>query len=391
MKGKKLIAMVLAGGKGTRLNKLTRNLAKPALYYGGKYRIIDFALSNCSHSGIVTVGVLTQYEPFVLNNYIGSGSPWDLKRREGGVFVLPPFESVQGGNWYTATADAIYKNLKFIELYNPELVLILSGDQIYKMDYNRLIQFHQNKKAEVTIAVLQVPWSETGRFGIINIDHNLRITDFREKPEKAESNLASMGIYVFNWKFLREYLIEDAYNVESGHDFGRDLIPLMLKEKNRMYAHLFRGYWKDVGTVKSLWKANMDLLTEKSELDLFDPDWPIYFRESNNPPTYIANSAGVNRSVISEGSIIRGKLESSVISSGVKIGEDSIISNSVIMPGVRIGKKVKIGRAIIGRDTIVADGSRIGSFAENEAEDDSEIILIGSGEFVYSRKNRVKA
>ena len=288
MKNKECVAMLLAGGQGTRLKSLTKQIAKPAVYFGGKYRIIDFPLSNCTNSDIDTVGVLTQYEPLILNDYIGIGSPWDLDRKHGGVSVLPPFMQSEGGGWYTGTANAIYRNLKFLNQYNPEHVLILSGDHIYKMDYSAMLDHHKVSGADATISVLEVPWEDASRFGIMNTNDQQRIVEFDEKPEHPKSNLASMGVYIFRWDVLKEYLIEDAANENSSHDFGKDIIPALLHDHKNLMAYEFEGYWKDVGTVDSLWEANMDLLKKEPELNLNDPKWRIYSKNPNQPPQYIA-------------------------------------------------------------------------------------------------------
>ena len=321
MRKKEWIAMLLAGGQGSRLYSLTKNLAKPAVPFGGKYRIIDFPLSNCVNSGIDTVGVLTQYQPLVLNEYIGSGQPWDLDRQEGGVFVLPPYQKSSGSDWYTGTANAIYQNLPFIERYNPEYVLILSGDHIYKMDYEKMLKFHKEKEADCTIAVLQVPMEEASRFGIMNAQEDGKIYEFEEKPAHPKSNLASMGIYIFTWKKLREYLEQDAKTPGSANDFGKNIIPSMLAANEQMYAYAFDGYWKDVGTIDSLWEANMDLLDPKVPLSLYDPDWKIYARNPALPPHYIAPGAHVQNSMVTEGCVIEGTVDFSVVFAGVTIEE----------------------------------------------------------------------
>ncbi|OUM87004.1 glucose-1-phosphate adenylyltransferase, partial [Parageobacillus thermoglucosidasius] len=297
MAKKKCIAMLLAGGQGSRLYSLTTNIAKPAVPFGGKYRIIDFTLSNCTNSGIDTVGVLTQYQPLLLHSYIGIGSAWDLDRRNGGVTVLPPYSASSEMKWYEGTANAIYQNINYIEQYDPDYVLVLSGDHIYKMDYGKLLDYHMMKNADVTISVIEVPWSEASRFGIMNTNEQMEITEFEEKTEHPKNNLASMGIYIFNWPLLKEYLQIDNANPHSSHDFGKDVIPLLLRNKKRLVAYLFKGYWKDVGTVKSLWEANMDLLDEANELDLFDHSWRIYSVNPNQPPQYISDEAVVVHSL----------------------------------------------------------------------------------------------
>ncbi|MFX3624911.1 MAG: glucose-1-phosphate adenylyltransferase [Ectobacillus sp.] len=356
---KKCVAMLLAGGKGSRLSSLTKNLAKPAVSFGGKYRIIDFALSNCTNSGIETVGVLTQYQPLVLNSYIGIGSAWDLDRTNGGVTVLPPYSESSGVKWYTGTASAIYQNMNYLKQYDPEYVLILSGDHIYKMDYSEMLEYHIEKDADVSISVIEVPWEETSRFGIMNTNEKMEIVEFEEKPQFAKSNLASMGIYIFKWSILKEFLEMDARNPESSNDFGKDVIPLLLEENKKLIAYPFKGYWKDVGTVKSLWEANMDLLNEDSALDLYDRDWRIYSVNPNQPPQYIAPEAIVEESLLNEGCVVEGNVKHSVLFQGVAVGEGSFIIDSVIMPGARIGKNVTIERAIVAPGMEIEDNAVI--------------------------------
>lgn len=366
---KKCVAMLLAGGKGSRLNSLTRDLAKPAVPFGGKYRIIDFALSNCANSGIDTVGVLTQYQPLLLNSYIGIGSAWDLDRKDGGVTVLPPYAESSEVKWYTGTASAIYQNLNYLKQYQPDYVLILSGDHIYKMNYESMLEYHIEKRADVTISLIEVPWVEASRFGIMNTDEDLRIVEFDEKPANPKNNLASMGIYIFNWNILKEYLEMDDRNPESSHDFGKDVIPALLEENKKLFAYPFKGYWKDVGTVQSLWEANMDLLREECDLDLFDHGWRIYSVNPNQPPQYISSHAIVKESLINEGCTIEGEVDNSVLFQGVSIGKGSIIKESVIMPDAVIGSNCLIERAIVPFDVRVPDGTVIRSF-------DDEIILV---------------
>jgi glucose-1-phosphate adenylyltransferase len=366
---KKCVAMLLAGGKGSRLNSLTKDLAKPAVPFGGKYRIIDFPLSNCANSGIDTVGVLTQYQPLLLNSYIGIGSAWDLDRKDGGVTVLPPYAETSEVKWYTGTASAIYQNLNYLKQYQPEYVLILSGDHIYKMNYESMLEYHIEKRADVTISLIEVPWAEASRFGIMNTKEDLRITEFEEKPAEPKNNLASMGIYIFSWNILKEYLEMDARNTKSSHDFGKDIIPTLLEENKKLYAYPFKGYWKDVGTVKSLWEANMDLLNDECDLDLFDHDWRIYSVNPNQPPQYISPEAIVKESLINEGCTIEGEIDNSVLFQGVSVGKGSIIKESVIMPDAVIGENVKIEKAIVPSDAVIPDGTVIRSF-------DDEIILV---------------
>ncbi|MEC0130977.1 MULTISPECIES: glucose-1-phosphate adenylyltransferase [Paenibacillus] len=372
MKKKEMVAMLLAGGQGKRLKGLTKSLAKPAVYFGGTYRIIDFPLSNCSNSGIDTVGVLTQYEPLILHSYIGVGSDWDLNRKNGGVFVLPPHERENGSSWYRGTADAIYRNLKFVDQFDPEHVLILSGDHIYKMDYHAMLQYHKERNADCTISVIDVPLEEASRFGILNTEDDLKIYEFEEKPAQPKSTLASMGVYIFKWEILRKHLLEDGENIGSSHDFGKDIIPLMLEDGNSLFAYPFEGYWRDVGTVASLWEANMDLLSDNPPLNLNDPSWRIFTRNPNQPAQYVAPGAKVSGSIINEGCIVHGEVKHSVLFYGVEVGEGSVITDSVIMPKVKIGKNVRIHKAIISENTVIDDYMEIGIERENE----NEILLI---------------
>jgi glucose-1-phosphate adenylyltransferase len=372
MKKKDVVAMLLAGGQGKRLKGLTKTLAKPAVYFGGTYRIIDFPLSNCSHSGIDTVGVLTQYEPLVLHSYIGVGSDWDMDRLNGGVFVLPPHEREDGTTWYRGTADAIYRNLKFIDQYDPEHVLILSGDHIYKMDYDRMLTYHKEKDADCTISVIEVSLDEARRFGMVNTDENYRIFEFEEKPAHPKSTTASMGVYLFRWKLLRSYLLRNAELPDTSHDFGKDILPSMLADGKTLYAYPFDGYWKDVGTIESLWEANMDLLSEQPKLDLNDPLWRIYTRNPNQPAEYISPTGVVRNSMINEGCTVCGEVEHSVLFYGVEVGEGSVITDSVIMPKVRIGSHVRIHRAIVTEDMVIQDHAVIGP----PEEDPSRIVLV---------------
>lgn len=358
--------MLLAGGQGSRLNSLTKNLAKPAVPFGGKYRIIDFPLSNCTNSGIYTVGVLTQYQPLVLNSYIGIGSAWDLDRRGDGVTVLPPYASSNEVRWYTGTASAIYQNLNYLRQYNPDYVLILSGDHIYKMDYELMLQHHIEKKADVTISVIKVPWEEANRFGILNTNDDLKVVEFDEKPKEPKSNLASMGIYIFNRELLEEYLLKDNDRPNSSHDFGKDILPLMLKEERNLYAYPFSGYWKDVGTVQSLWEANMDLLDENSELDLFDQNWRIYSVNPNQPPQYISKKAVLTDSLVNEGCTIEGSITKTVVFQGVTIKENARVRESVVMPGAVIGRGAVVEKAIISSGVTVPDGALIRPNREEE-------------------------
>ncbi|WP_066291991.1 glucose-1-phosphate adenylyltransferase [Bacillus sp. FJAT-29937] len=368
---KKCVAMLLAGGKGSRLHSLTENLAKPAVPFGGKYRIIDFTLSNCTNSGIDTVGVLTQYQPLVLNSYIGIGSAWDLDRRNGGVTVLPPYSESSEVKWYTGTASAIYQNINYLKQYNPEYVLVLSGDHIYKMNYELMLNYHIDKGADATISVIEVPWEEASRFGIMNTSDDMAITQFEEKPNVPKNNLASMGIYIFNWSLLKEYLERDAKDPNSSHDFGKDIIPLLLAEEKQLYAYPFKGYWKDVGTIRSLWEANMDLLDEECELNLFDYNWRIYSVNPNHPPQYISTEAKITGSLINEGCTIEGNVDKSVLFQGVTVGKESFIREAVVMPNAKIGKNVVIEKAIIPSNIHIPDGMIISGSME-----DDEIVLV---------------
>ena len=360
MASKECVAMILAGGQGTRLGALTKNVAKPAVAFGGKYRIIDFPLSNCVHSGIDTVGVLTQYQPLVLNTYIGNGNPWDLDRNNGGVYVLPPYQSAKAGEWYKGTANAIYQNLGFLEKFHPENVLILSGDHIYKMHYGEMLKKHRESGAAITIAVMPVPWEEASRFGIMNVDGEGNIVEFEEKPKNPKSNLASMGIYIFDYEKLKKYLTEDEQDSESSNDFGKNIIPKMLANHEKLSAWEFEGYWKDVGTVYSLWEANMDLIGKNPKFDLSERKWRIYSRNMAYEPHYVGKDASIRNSSITEGCYINGTVENSVISSDTTREKGSLIKESVIMSGAVIGHNVRIERAIIGEGAVVKDGAEIG-------------------------------
>lgn len=358
---REIVAMILAGGQGSRLGVLTKKLAKPAVPFGGRYRIIDFALSNCSNSGIYPVGVLTQYQPLELNSHIGIGSHWDLDRRDGGVFILPPYQEEKGGNWYKGTANAIYQNRYFIDNYDPDYVLILSGDHIYKMNYGDMLDFHKSREADATIAVIEVPLEEAGRFGIMNTRDDLSIYEFEEKPKKPKSTKASMGVYIFNWKVLKKFLHEDELDSESSNDFGKNIIPKMLSHGERLFAYPFRGYWKDVGTIESLWEANMDLLRDDNELNIHDPKWKIFSASPIRPAQYIGPDAAVKASMIADGCAIFGQVENSVIFTGVYVGKNTIIKDSVIMPNTRIGEGIIIDKAIVGTDVTIRRGSKIGN------------------------------
>lgn len=355
---KEMIAMLLAGGQGSRLGVLTSKMAKPAVAFGGKYRIIDFPLSNCINSGVDTVGVLTQYQPLRLNTHIGIGIPWDLDRNVGGVTVLPPYEKSTNSEWYTGTANAIYQNIDYIDTYHPEYVLILSGDHIYKMDYEVMLDFHKANKADVTIAAMPVPMEEAKRFGIVIADENKRIKDFEEKPEKPRSNLASMGIYIFNWKVLREALVSNADQPEL--DFGKHVIPYCFEKGSPMYAYEFNGYWKDVGTLNSYWEANMELIDIIPEFNLYEEYWKIFTRSEILPPQYISKDSVIEKCIIGEGSEIYGEIYNSVIGCGVVIGKGTVVRNSIIMNRTEIGENCHLEKAIIAEDTVVGDNVNLG-------------------------------
>ncbi len=384
---KKCVAMLLAGGQGSRLYALTQKVAKPAIPYGGKNRFIDFPLSNCINSGIDTIGVLTQYQPLVLNDYIGNGQPWDLDKMHGGVHVLPPYQTAAGASWYEGTANAIYQNMAFIERYDPEYVIVLGGDHIYKMDYSKMIDFHVANNADSTIAVIDVPQSEASRFGIMICDDERRVVDFEEKPKNPRSTLASMGIYVFTWEKLRRYLIENENANTGSKDFGKDIIPAMLNDGERLFAYEFEGYWRDVGTLDSLWEANMDLLSPSVPLDLYDPSWKIYSRHENMPPQYIGSNAHVENSMITEGSVVDGTVDFSVISAGVTIEEGATVKYSIIMPGTVIKSGAVVEYAIIGEDSIIESGAKIGMSPECvENRDDWGIAVVGHNITVSDKK-----
>ncbi|HEM5978599.1 TPA: glucose-1-phosphate adenylyltransferase [Streptococcus suis] len=355
----KMLAMILAGGRGTRLEGLTKKVAKPAVAFGGKYRIIDFPLSNCANSGIDIVGVLTQYEPVLLNSYVAQSQRWGLDVQGSGVFVLPPSEKIEGFGLYKGTADAITQNIDFIDLHDPEYVLILSGDHIYKMNYDKLLDTHIQKKADATIAVIEVPIKEASRFGIMNTDEDYRIEEFEEKPENPKSNLASMGIYIFTWKTLKKYLQEDDKLDTSPHDFGHDIIPKYLEDGRTLIAHPFRGYWKDVGTVNSLWESNMDLIDHAGDLDLSDRSWRIYSEDKGSPAQVIGATATVKSAYIDKGAIIDGTVEHSVISTDVQVNQNAVVKNSVILPGAIIGEGVELDYVIVAENIKIADGVKL--------------------------------
>lgn len=381
-KKKQMIAMLLAGGQGSRLGVLTDHVAKPAVPFGGKYRIIDFPLSNCVNSGIDTVGVLTQYRPLELNAYIGNGQPWDLDRAFGGVSILPPYVKGKAGEWYKGTANAIYQNMEFIEMHNPEYVLILSGDHVYKMNYAMMLNSHLERKADCTIAVINVSYEEASRFGVMNTDEHMKVYEFEEKPAQPKSTLASMGVYIFTWDKLKAYLIADEKCKGSENDFGKNLIPAMLAAGESLYAYEFKGYWKDVGTVESLWEANMDLLNPAVPIELDDPPWKIYSRNDILPPQYIGNGAVLDNVTISEGSTIYGTVKNSIVFPGVVVGSGSVVSHSILMPGVEIGSDTEIQYAIIANDCRIGNHVRIGDSKTTEKpqqskEEENEITVVG--------------
>ena len=363
--------MILAGGRGSRLHDLTKKVAKPAVSYGGKYRIVDFPLSNCANSGIDVVGVLTQYESILLNSYVAAGGRWGLDAKDSGVYVLPPREKADSNlDVYRGTADAISQNIDFIDSHSPEYLLILSGDHIYKMNYAKMLAYHKEHKADATIAVIEVPMEEASRFGIMNTDEEARIVEFEEKPANPKSNLASMGIYIFNWKLLRKLLLADIKNPDSNHDFGKDIIPTLLDDGKSLYAYKYKGYWKDVGTIDSLWEANMDLLNADNELDLNDPTWKIYTEDTTALPQYISADASVSRAFITQGCVVEGDVKNSILFTGVKVGPGAKIIDSVLMPGVVVEEGAVVERVL------VADGVQIGKNAKVGSADSEHIELI---------------
>ena len=391
MKKTECVAMLLAGGQGSRLGVLTQDIAKPAVPYGGKYRIIDFPLSNCINSGITTVGVLTQYQPLELNDYIGSGKPWDLDRSYGGVHVLPPYQKAKTADWYKGTANAIYQNMHFIDRYNPEYVLVLSGDHIYKMDYSKMLEYHKAQDSACTISVIDVPYEEASRFGIMNTNPDGSIYEFEEKPKKPKSTLASMGIYIFTWEKMRKYLELDEQNPNSSNDFGKDIIPLMLGEGEKMMVYNFDDYWKDVGTIDSLWEANLDLLNPKVELDLSDKNWRIYSRTTASPPQYISSTADVQNSLVVDGCEVEGDLEFSILFENVTAEEDTQIIDSLIMPGAVIKKGAKVKYAIVGENAVIGENAVVGASPE-EWDDEWGVavvgpdVIVGEGAFVKPKE-----
>ena len=362
MKQNNMLAMILAGGRGSRLHELTNKVAKPAVSYGGKYRIVDFPLSNCANSGIDIVGVLTQYESVLLNSYVAAGGRWGLDARNSGVFVLPPREKADANlDVYRGTADAISQNIDFIDSYSPEYLLVLSGDHIYKMNYAKMLAYHNECNADATIAVIEVPKREASRFGIMNTDENGCIVEFEEKPEHPKSNLASMGIYIFNWKTLRKMLIADMKNAGSNHDFGKDIIPALLADNRKLVAYKFKGYLKDVGTIDSLWEANMDLLDSNNDLDLSDPTWKIYTEDTTTLPQYLGPDADVKRAYITQGCVVNGKVKNSVLFTGAKVGKGAKIIDSVLMPGVEVEEGAVVTRALVANDIKIGKSAKVGS------------------------------
>lgn len=370
MKKKKCIAMLLAGGQGSRLGKLTTNIAKPAVSFGGKYRIIDFGLSNCTNSGIDTVGVLVQYKPLILNRYVGTGASWDMAVTDGGVHILPPFAGETGGEWYEGTADAIYHNIDFIDMYNPENVLILSGDHIYKMDYNLMLNEHLDNNADLTVSVIEVPWEEASRFGIMSTDDKGRITKFSEKPKKPDSNLASMGIYIFKWKALRKALLEDHENDKSSHDFGNDVIPKMLNEKKKLFVYRFEGYWRDVGTVKSYYDSQMDLMDDMENINVFIKDMKVFSNSNFYHPQFLGPNANISSSLICNGCTVYGTVKHSILGSGAVVGDGAVIEDSIVLPNAIIGRNCKIKNTIVNEGVFIEDNLEV-------INEDGEVAVYG--------------
>ncbi|MBQ0014121.1 MAG: glucose-1-phosphate adenylyltransferase [Oscillospiraceae bacterium] len=371
------IAMLLAGGQGSRLGILTKKIAKPAVPFGGKYRIIDFPLSNCVNSGIHTVGVLTQYQPLELNDYIGNGEPWDLDRTDGGVHILSPYQQIEGTEWYKGTANAIYQNINFIDKYDPEYVAILSGDHIYKMDYGEMLAFHKEKEAACTIAMLEVDWEEASRFGLMIVNDDGTIAEFEEKPANPRSNKASMGVYIFTWKKLRQYLIDDEAKEGSSNDFGKDVIPTMHNAGEKMVAYPFKGYWRDVGTIDSLWTANMDLISPEAEINLDDPTWKIYARSPSAPPQYISSHARVRNSMVAEGCNIEGDVDFSVLFANVTVEEGAVVRDSIVMPGSIIKKGAIVQYAIVAENATIGENAQVGAREQDCEKGEWGITVIG--------------
>ena len=371
MKKKKMLAMLLAGGQGSRLYDLTTSIAKPAVSFGGKYRIIDFGLSNCVNSGIDTVGILVQYKPLVLNRYVGTGESWDMAVADGGVHILPPYAGTAGGEWYEGTADAIYHNIDFIDMYSPENVLILSGDHIYKMNYNLMLKEHEANNSDLTVSVIEVPWEEASRFGIMTADDEGNIVKFTEKPKEPDSNLASMGIYIFSWSSLRKALLEDHVDPESEHDFGKNIIPKMLAEKKKLIVYRFEGYWRDVGTVDSYYESQMDLMDDVESINVFTKDARVFSNSNIYPPQYIGPEASIGKALISNGCTVYGSVDHSILGSGVVIGEGSVIKDSILLPNAIIGRNCTVTKAIVNEGVVVDDRTEIG-------DPDGKIVVYGT-------------
>lgn len=379
MRKKECVAMLLAGGQGSRLLALTKRNAKPAVAFGGKYRIIDFSLSNCVNSNIDTVGVLTQYKPLILNSYLGTGEAWDLDDSDGGVHVLPPYATETGGQWYNGTADAIYHNIDFIDNYSPEYVVILSGDHLYKMDYNEMLQFHKARGADLTVSVIEVPWEDASRFGVMSVDEEFNITKFAEKPKNPDSNLASMGLYIFNWDVLRRALLEDHDDPESEKDFGKNIIPKLLGEGKKLCAYTFSGYWQDVGTIDSYYNSQMDLLEEEPEFNIFEDNMRIFSNSNVSAPHYVGKNGEVERSLICNGCMVLGSVKNSILSSDVYIGEGALVEKSILLPGVRVEANARVFQAIVGEGSVIEEGACFCGGTEQE-----RIALLGDSEHFKS-------
>ena len=379
MRKKECVAMLLAGGQGSRLLALTKRNAKPAVAFGGKYRIIDFSLSNCVNSNIDTVGVLTQYKPLILNSYLGTGEAWDLDDSDGGVHVLPPYATEQGGEWYNGTADAIYHNIDFIDNYSPEYVVILSGDHLYKMDYNKMLEFHKERGADLTVSVIEVPWEDASRFGVMSVDKDMNITKFAEKPKEPDSNLASMGLYIFNWDVLRRALLEDHDDPDSEKDFGKNIIPKLLREGKKLCAYTFTGYWQDVGTIDSYYSSQMALLEENPEFDIFEDDMRIFSNSNISPTHYVGRNGEVERSLVCNGCIVLGKVVDSILSSDVYVGEGAIVEKSILLPGVRVEANARVFQAIVGEGSVIEMGACFCGGTDQE-----RIALLGDSEHFKS-------
>jgi len=380
MQHQECIAMLLAGGQGSRLGVLTRSIAKPAVPYGGKYRMIDFPLSNCVNSGIDTVGVLTQYQPLELNDYLGNGQPWDLDRANGGLHVLSPYQQITGTQWYKGSANAVYQHIPFIERYSPEHVLVLGGDHIYKMDYAKMLAFHKEKGAACTIAMQEVPWEEASRLGLIVADADGSIKEFEEKPANPSTNMASMGVYIFTWEKLRQYLIDDEANPGSANDFGKNIIPSMHGAGERMYAYEFGGYWKDVGTIDSLWEANLDLLNPKADIDLSDPDWKIYYRTAAAPPHYVSDGSLVQNSIIAEGCVVEGEVDFSILFPNAAVEPGAVVRDSILMPGAQVKAGAAVQYAIVAENAVIGENARVGARPEDTPEKGQwGVAVVGAG------------